>query len=77
MHTVDAKWRDADAAAFETRVQAVNDWLEHTEDLVEMFKDDTTIPSELRSVAGTLRSRRDDFETSANRLRANTNGKIE
>ena len=76
-HTVDAKWRDADAVAFETRVTAVNDWLEHTEDLVEMFKDDTAIASELRGVAGSLRSRRDDFGTSAERLRVDMNGKKE
>ena len=73
LHTVDAKWRDADANACEERVKAINDWLEHTVDLVEMFDGDTAIASELRGVAGTLRSKRDDFEGAASKLRAETN----
>jgi len=36
-HRVEALWREADAAALEERVKAMRDWLDHTEDLVEMF----------------------------------------
>lgn len=75
LHTVEADWREADAMSLEIRVRAVSDWLDHTEDLVEMFDGDTTIASELRGVAGTLRSRRNDFEAAANKLRAETNDK--
>ena len=73
LHTVDADWRAADAQALEIRVRAVTEWLDHTEDLVEMFDEDKTIASELRGVAGTLRSRRNDFESAAEKLRAETN----
>lgn len=69
-HTVDSVWRGAEAVALETKVTAINDWIEHTEDLVEMFEADEEVKSQLRSTAGVLRSRRNDFDTSAARLRA-------
>lgn len=76
MHTIAANWREADATAMEARAQAINDWLDHTEDLVKMLEQDDKIATELRSMAGTLRGRRDDFDSAAGRLRAETmNGK--
>lgn len=68
-HIVDVKWMDAEALALETKVSAINDWLDHTEFLVRVFEDNPTITSELRAVAGSLRSRRNDFDTAATKLR--------
>jgi len=73
LHTVNVNWREAQATTLEMKEAAVNEWLEHTEDLVKMFEDDKTVSSELRGVAGTLRSRRNDFDTAANKLRAEIN----
>jgi hypothetical protein len=44
-HTVDANWREADAIAFETKVKAIEQWLDHTEDLVAMFVDESDVSS--------------------------------
>jgi hypothetical protein len=69
-HTVGAKWREADAAALEERVKAINDWVDHTEDLVKMLEDDENAATELRGTAGNIRKMRDDFSTKAEKLRA-------
>jgi hypothetical protein len=73
-HTVDVQWLDAEALALETKVSAINDWLDHTEFLVRVFDGDEAITPELRGVAGTLRSRRNDFDTAAAKLREELNG---
>lgn len=73
LHIVDATWRETEAVSLEMKARAVSDWLDHTEDLVKMFEDDATVSSALRGVAGTLRSRRNDFDTAANKLRAEMN----
>jgi len=75
LHTIDANWREAQAIAFEERAKAVSHWLDHTEDLVAMFETDETIASELRSVAGTLRARRNDFDSAAEKLRSDLIGR--
>lgn len=69
-HTVESKWREADAVALDERVTAISDWLEHTEDLVNMFKHEERIAAELRGAAGSLRTRRNDFSSEAAGLRA-------
>jgi hypothetical protein len=73
-HIVNVQWMDAEALALETKMWAINDWLDHTEFLVRVFESDATIASELRAVAGTLRSRRNDFETMATKLREELHG---
>ena len=73
LHIINANWRESEAQTLELRAVAVNEWLEHTEDLVKMFENDKTVSSELRGVAGTLRSRRNDFDTAATKLRAEIN----
>jgi len=67
-HRVEALWREADAAALEERVKAMRDWLDHTEDLVEMFKDDESVATELRGVSGFIRTRRNDLTSEAQAL---------
>jgi len=67
-HRVEALWREADAAALEERVKAMRDWLDHTEDLVEMFKDDDSVATELRGVSGFIRTRRNDLTSEAQAL---------
>lgn len=74
-HVVDVKWMDAEALALETKVAAINEWLDHTEFLVRVFEGDDAITPELRGVAGTLRSRRNDFDTAATKLREELNEK--
>ena len=69
-HTVGATWRDADAEALEERAHAIEDWLDHTEDLVAMLKNDTKLTAELRGLAGNLKTRRDDFNSQAVELRS-------
>lgn len=73
LHAINANWRESEARTLELRAIAINEWLEHTEDLVKMFENDKTVSSELRGVAGTLRSHRNDFDTAAKNLRAEIN----
>lgn len=75
MHVVDIRWLDAEALSLETKVSAINEWLDHTEFLVRVFEGDDAITPELRGVAGTLRSRRNDFDTAAAKLREELNEK--
>jgi hypothetical protein len=68
-HTVNADWREADAVALEARAKGIDEWLDHTEDLVSMLRDDSKVIAELRSMAGSLKTRRDDFNAQAGELR--------
>jgi len=68
-HTVNADWREADAAALEARAKGIDDWLDHTQDLVAMLRSDSKLIAELRSMAGSLKTRRDDFNAQAAELR--------
>jgi len=68
-HTINANWREADAIALEARAKGIDDWLDHTEDLVDMLRSDSKLIAELRSMAGSLKTRRDDFNTQAAELR--------
>jgi hypothetical protein len=72
VHSVRAKWREADAAALDERVIGINDWLDHTEDLIAMFEfnEDDKLPTELQSVAGLVRSRRNDLVQASDALKA-------
>lgn len=69
-HEVRASWRELDARAAEERAKALSDWLEHTEDLIAMFGEAEKATKELRSVAGIVRMRLNDFTQKANELRA-------
>ena len=78
LHKVNTDWRSSAAITYEMKALAVNEWLDHTEDLVKMFTEDAPVASTLRSAAGTLRAKRDDFSTQAEKLRAESsdqNGK--
>ena len=72
-HILASNWKEADAVALEERVIAVTHWLDHTEDLIKMLETDEKIVTSLRGMAGTLRSRKNDFESAANKLRAEIN----
>lgn len=69
LHVVGAMWRDSDVAALDQRVISMNDWLDHTEDLIEMFGDDTLV-TDLQSMAGLVRTRRNDVQQETSALRA-------
>ena len=69
-----ALWRAADAAALEERVTAIQIWLVHTENLIEMFEGETEILKELRGVAGRIRTKSNDLQNEAEKLRAELAG---
>ena len=69
-----ALWRAADAAALEERVTAIQIWLVHTENLIEMFEGETEILKELRGVAGRVRTKSNDLQNEAEKLRAELAG---
>jgi hypothetical protein len=69
-HTIETNWREIDAAALEERVVGLNDWLDHTEDVIEMLKEDDQFVTSARSLAGLVRSRRNDMANAAANLRA-------
>lgn len=69
-HIVGAQWREADAAALDERVIGMNDWLDHTEDLIAMFDDDDKMATELQSVAGLVKARRNDLSQASDALKA-------
>ena len=63
-------WRENDASAIEERVEVMNRWLDHTQDLYEMLENDEEVRLKLLSLAGLIRSRRNDLTSAAGRLRA-------
>jgi len=69
-HIVETKWREADAQALEERVRAIEEWLDHTNDLVEMFGPADPICQELLTMSGLVRTRRNDVKQEAERMRA-------
>jgi hypothetical protein len=69
IHVVSIKWREADASALDERVVGMNDWLDHTEDLIAMFGDDE-LATELRSMVGLVKTRRNDVSQAADTLKA-------
>ncbi len=69
-HTIETNWREIDATALEERVVALNEWLDHTNDMIEMLEEDNEVVTLSRSLAGLVRSRRNDISQEAERLRA-------
>lgn len=69
-HKIETLWREADATALEERVRAMEEWLEHTEDLGEMFGEDDDLTTELLSTAGLVKARRNDVSQEADRTRS-------
>ena len=69
-HVVEAKWREADAAALDERVRGMNDWLDHTEDLIAMFGDNDKLVTTLQSMAGLVRTERNDISQASDTLKA-------
>jgi hypothetical protein len=70
MDVIDTKWREAAVAAMEAQAQAINNWLEHTSDLEEMFERDKDLSMHLRSVIGVVRTARSDIYQEAETLKA-------
>lgn len=68
-HKVETNWREADAEALEERVISLNEWLEHTEDMIEMLEGDKEIVTNSRSLCGMIRASRDNLAQEAARLR--------
>lgn len=74
-HVVESRWRETDAAALEARVETLSEWLDHTEDLVEMFDGDEALASQLRGLSGLVRTRRSDISNEAGKIRADILGR--
>jgi len=74
--TVDRRWRNADADALEARVVAIQNWLAHTDNLLEQAEhhDDDQVALVLRSACGLLRERRNTLAEHANALRVADRG---
>lgn len=68
-HNIEVNWRESDAKALEERMRAIDNWLDHTEDLAEMLGD-SPLTTKLRSMAGLLKSQRNDLDSEASKLRA-------
>lgn len=69
-HKVDSKWREADIVAKAERVVAIMAWLDHTTDLVEMLAEDEKTATQLRGMAGILRTKRNDISSDVEALKA-------
>lgn len=63
-------WRNADILAKTERLLALNTWIDHTEDLVEMLSEDESFTGELRAVAGAVRTKRNDINREIDILNA-------
>lgn len=69
-HKVETNWRESDASALEARAEALNHWIDHTEDIVEMLDKDEELRMKALALEGLVRSRRNDFISTAEKLRA-------
>lgn len=69
-HKVESKWRETEIADKSERVLAIMAWLDHTLDLIEMLGDDEKLAGDLRGVAGTVRTKRNDISNEVEALRA-------
>jgi len=60
---IDQKWKQYDAEALQERVNAIDYWLAHSENILEMFPQDEAIGRELRSVIGLMKTRKGDLNS--------------
>ena len=74
-HTVKTQWREADISAKAERLLGLMAWLDHTEDLIEMFKEDTEFSAELRGMAGIIKTRRNDISSQISAIRGEIESK--
>jgi hypothetical protein len=58
---VEQKWKQSDAEALQERVNAIDYWLAHSENILDMFPRDDAIGRELRSVVGLMKTRKGDL----------------
>jgi hypothetical protein len=65
---VEQNWKKADAEALQERVNAIDYWLAHTENILEMFPQDEALATELRSVTGRVKTRKGDLESEIMKL---------
>jgi hypothetical protein len=76
-HELETVWKEVGASLYETYAAAATNFLEHCDDLIEMFKfinddkiHDDKVQQELRSVRSLINSKIADFQTLAEKLRA-------
>jgi hypothetical protein len=65
---VEQNWKQADTEALQERVNAIDHWLAHTENILEMLHGDEAISVDLRAISGMLKSRKGDFEAEIKKL---------
>lgn len=71
-HTVETTWRGARLAQTLATAAAIEELLEHVDDVEQALADDEPVVSQSRSFAALLRSRRDDLVSEARRLEVAT-----
>jgi hypothetical protein len=67
-HTVDSTWASATAARHVAVIVAIEQLLEHVDDVVAALAGDEQVVSQSRALAALLRTRRDDLVSEARRL---------
>lgn len=67
-HTVDSTWAVATAARHTAVIVAIEQLLDHVDDVVAALSDDDQVVSQSRALAALLRTRRDDLVSEARRL---------
>jgi hypothetical protein len=70
-----ALWRAADIAALEAKIKAIQIWIAHTNNLIEIFEGRDDVLKELRSVLSLVRMRQNDLQTAADKIQAELVGR--
>jgi hypothetical protein len=60
-HILETNWKQVEILALQEKVNAIMDWIEHNDDLLEIFEKDDEVAADLRAVAALMKSRRDDI----------------
>lgn len=60
-HVLETNWKEVEILALQEKIHAIMDWIEHNDDLLEIFENDEEVAAHLRSVASLMKSRRNDL----------------
>jgi hypothetical protein len=69
-HILETNWRQVEVMAILEKVNAINDWLDHNEDLIAIFEGESEILTELRGIGALVRTSRDDLLAKAETKKA-------
>jgi hypothetical protein len=60
-HVLETNWKEVEILALQEKINAIMDWIEHNDDMLEIFEYDDEAAADLRAVASLMKSRRNDF----------------